>query len=62
MSNEPNPDQEEFSRRRRHSTVAAPAAMHDIVTLAYDDWDDIWHPNRTVTQISPGLPDDIESF
>jgi hypothetical protein len=42
--------------------VAAPAAMHDIVTLAYDDWDDIWHPNRTVSPISPGLPDDIESF
>jgi hypothetical protein len=47
---------------RRRSTVAMPVAMHDMVTVAYDDWDEIWHASRTVTTISPGLPDDIESM
>jgi hypothetical protein len=47
-------------RRERQSTVAAAATMHDVVTFAFDDWDEIWHPNRTVRPISPGMVDDID--
>jgi hypothetical protein len=48
--------------RPRQTTVAAAATMHDVVTLAYDDWDEIWHPNRAVRAITPGLVDDIDLF
>jgi hypothetical protein len=47
-------------QRQRQSTVAAAASMHDVVTFAFDDWDEIWHPNRTVRPISPGMVDDID--
>jgi hypothetical protein len=47
-------------RRRRGPrgvVVASATPMHDVVALAYDDWDDIWQPNRTVRKIVPGLSD-----
>jgi hypothetical protein len=58
----PHDDEERNTSKARVSTIAMPVAQHDMVTVAYDDWDAPWHTSRTVLTISPGLPDDIEEF
>lgn len=58
----PHDDEERSVSKARVSTIAMPVAQYDMVTVAYDDWDAPWHPNRTVLTISPGLPDDFDDF
>ena len=55
-------DDDELRPRHRHITIAMPLTAHDIVPFVYDDWDDVWHTNRTVGAISPTSPDTIESL
>jgi hypothetical protein len=58
----PHDDKERPIRNARVSTIAMPVAQHDMVTVAYDDWDAPWQTSKTVVAISPGLPDDIEDL
>lgn len=56
----PHDDEERSLRNPRLSTIATPVAVHDMVTVAYDDWDAPWQVNKTVVSVSPGMPEASE--